>query len=88
MLAPRATLINIAAVIDQVLLGDAPLNNLREVKRAVGAIHDALPPDEDIGRNDLHLEYLSLDQSQMLADERASIRRRSFEAEGEVEKGL
>jgi len=58
MLAPRATLINIAAVIDQVLLGDAPLNNLREVKRAVGVIHDMLPPDQNINGDPLYLHYL------------------------------
>jgi len=58
MLAPRATLINMAAVIDQVLLGDAPLNNLREVKRAIGAIHDMLPNDRDISRDD-YLVYVS-----------------------------
>jgi len=57
MLAPRATLINIAAVIDQVLLGDAPLNNLREVKRAIGMIHDMLPGDRDINGPDQYLTY-------------------------------
>lgn len=64
MLAPRATLINMAAVIDQVLLGDAPLNNLREVKRAIGAIHDILPQDRDINRDD-YLEYVSVNQAQL-----------------------
>lgn len=57
MLAPRATLINMAAVIDQILLGDAPLNNLREVKRAIGMIHDMLPNDRDIHGPDQYLTY-------------------------------
>lgn len=59
MLAPRATLINMAAVIDQILLGDAPLNNLREVKRAIGAIHNMLPDDVDVN-TEQYLQYIDV----------------------------